>query len=66
LTLGSAVIEVTQPPHLGCTKFAARFGADALRWVNSPVGRALRLRGMNAKVVIPGSVRAGDDIRKVE
>jgi hypothetical protein len=64
LHLGSAVIEVTDEPHLGCHKFAARFGPDALRFVNSPLGRALRLRGLNAKVVVGGIVRPGDGIRK--
>jgi hypothetical protein len=65
LALGSAVIEVTDQPHLGCAKFAARFGADALRFVNSRVGRELRLRGLNARVVAAGMVRPGDAIRKL-
>jgi hypothetical protein len=62
---GQAVVEVTAEPHTGCHKFSARFGADALRWVNSPVGRELRLRGVNAKVVVPGKVRRGDVVKKV-
>ena len=65
LALGSAVIEVTGQPHLGCAKFLARFGRDALKFVNSRTGRALRLRGLNARVVVPGTIRAGDVIRKV-
>jgi hypothetical protein len=65
LALGSAVIEVTDEPHTGCAKFSARFGSDAIRFVNSPAGRALRLRGMNARVVEPGRVSSGDTIRKV-
>jgi hypothetical protein len=65
LALGSAVIEVTDMPHTGCAKFTARFGSDAIRFVNSPRGRALRLRGMYARVVEPGRVRRGDSIRKV-
>jgi hypothetical protein len=65
LMVGAAVIEVTEPPHRGCLKFAARFGEDALRFVNSPVGRELRLRGMNARVVVAGTVRPGDTIRKL-
>lgn len=65
LGLGGAVIEVTEEPHTGCAKFAARFGRDALRWVNSPVGRELRLRGLNAKVVVPGKVRRGDVVKKL-
>jgi MOSC domain-containing protein YiiM len=64
LELGSAVIEITAKPHTGCAKFADRFGRDALRFVNSPVGRQLRLRGANAKVVVAGTVRVGDEIRK--
>jgi hypothetical protein len=64
LTIGSAVIEVTPPPHLGCHKFVARFGLEAMKFVNSPVGRELHLRGINAKVVQGGRVRVGDLLRK--
>ena len=63
LTIGdTSVIEVTGPPHTGCAKFSARFGIDALRVVNSETGRALNLRGINARVVIPGTIRVGDEI----
>jgi MOSC domain-containing protein YiiM len=65
LTVGAAVIEITAKPHTGCAKFAARFGQDALRFVNSPVGRELHLRGLNARVVAAGTVRAGDVISKL-
>lgn len=65
LQLGSAVIEITAEPHNGCVKFAARFGQDAARFVNSPAGKELRLRGINARVVTPGTVRAGDRIVKI-
>jgi len=65
LAVGSAVLEVTGEPHLGCAKFRRRFGPDALSFVNSDVGKALRLRGMNTKVVQAGTVRAGDTIRKL-
>lgn len=65
LALGSAVIEVTEQPHTGCKKFVERFGLDALKFVNSPEGRRLRLRGLNARVVRPGVVRVGDAARKV-
>jgi len=65
LALGSAVIEVTAQPHLGCQKFQNRFGKDAVRFVNSAVGQQLNMRGINAKVVTPGVVRTGDTIRKV-
>jgi MOSC domain-containing protein YiiM len=65
LALGSAVIEITAEPHLGCAKFQKRYGTDALRFVNSPVGRELRLRGLNAKVVVPGTITRGDVVRKL-
>ena len=65
LELGTAVIEVTAAPHRGCAKFAARFGKDALRFVNSIVGQELNLRGINTKVVVDGTVRVGDAVRKV-
>jgi len=65
LQIGDAVIEVSAAPHTGCAKFRARFGADALRFVNSEVGRELNLRGINAKVVVAGTVRTGDAVRKV-
>ena len=65
LALGSAVIEVTEQPHTGCVKFSARFGVDAHRFVNTSAHRHLRLRGLNAKVVEPGTVRSGDAIRKL-
>jgi hypothetical protein len=65
LALGTAVIEVTDQPHTGCQKFSSRFGVDALRFVNSPVGRELHLRGINARVVESGVVRAGDAVHKL-
>jgi MOSC domain-containing protein YiiM len=65
LQIGSAVIELSEKPHTGCAKFSARFGNDALRFVNSPVGRELRLRGANCRVVMAGIVRPGDAIRKL-
>lgn len=65
LEIGGAVIEVTAEPHTGCAKFQHRFGAAALRFVNSPAGRQLRLRGFNAKVVRAGVIRKGDAVRKV-
>lgn len=65
LALGTAVVEVTEPPHTGCAKFSQRFGREALRLVNTPEGRAGRLRGMYARIVDPGVVRPGDVVRKL-
>jgi len=66
LRLGDAEIEITDEPHQGCAKFTQRFGRDAHRLVNSDLGRALNLRGVNARVVTAGTVRTGDRIHKVE
>jgi hypothetical protein len=65
LAIGEAVIEVSPEPHNGCKKFTTRFGIDAVRFVNSPVGKQLHLRGVNAKIVQPGVIRVGDVARKI-
>ena len=62
LRVGQAVIEITAPPHTGCQKFSSRFGPTALQFVNSPTGRALHLRGVNARVIVPGGVRVGNAV----
>jgi len=65
ITIGSAILEVSATPHTGCAKFSARFGVDALKFVNSPDGKQLHLRGINARVVQAGEIRVGDVVRKV-
>lgn len=65
LTIGSAVIAVTAQPHTGCKKFMGRFGEEALKFISSPIGKQLNLRGVNAKVVQPGVIRRGDVARKL-
>ena len=64
LAVGDAVIEVTPEPHTGCGKFVERFGIDAMKFVNGTIGRPLRLRGLNARVVKAGRIRRGDPVRK--
>ncbi len=63
--IAAAVIEVSPQPHLGCRKFVSRFGLEAMQFVNSPLGRQLRLRGINARVVQAGVIRVGDVVRKI-
>jgi hypothetical protein len=65
LALGSAVIEVTAQPHTGCKKFVTRFGPEAMKFVNSPVGKQFCLRGINARVIHPGVIRVGQAARKI-
>jgi hypothetical protein len=65
LELGAAIIEVTEPPHTGCKKFAERFGNDAVVFVNAGMGKQLNFRGINAKVVRSGDIKVGDVAKKV-
>jgi hypothetical protein len=65
ISIGSAVIEVSPQPHTGCHKFLSRFGVDAVKFVNSAVGKELHLRGINAKVIKGGTIRVGDVARKI-
>ena len=65
ISIGSAILEVTPPPHTGCHKFVARFGVEAMKFVNSEVGAELCLRGVNAKVVQGGTIRVGQTVKKV-
>ena len=64
LEIGTALFEVSAEPHTGCGKFVQRFGVDAMKFVNSPLGRSLCLRGINVKVVRNGTIRVGDTVRK--
>ncbi|MEO5887239.1 MAG: MOSC domain-containing protein [Anaerolineales bacterium] len=65
LALGSAVIEVSAQPHSGCKKFSSRFGMDAIKFVNSPEGKQLHLRGINTRVIQAGTIRVGDALKKI-
>jgi MOSC domain-containing protein YiiM len=65
LAIGSAIIEVSAQPHTGCRKFSDRFGVDAMKFVNSPEGKRLHLRGVNTRIVQAGVVRVGDAVKKV-
>ena len=61
----TVVVQISEEPHTGCAKFSARFGSDALKFINSPEGRELRLRGVNAHVIVPGTISTGDAVRRV-
>ncbi len=65
LKVGTAILEVTPIPHNGCKKFAERFGVDAVKFVNSPIGKQLHLRGINAKVIQSGQIQRGDVVKKL-
>jgi hypothetical protein len=65
LQVGTSVVEVSAEPHTGCGRFVARFGVDAMKFVNSPLGRDLQLRGVNARVIAAGVIRKGDAVVKL-
>jgi MOSC domain-containing protein YiiM len=65
LAIGDAIVQVTDQPHTGCAKFVERFGLDAMKFVNSDLGRELNLRGINARVVQPGTIRVGDTVKRI-
>lgn len=65
LRIGDAVLQITDVAHNGCQKFAARFGNDALKFVNSKTGKALHLRGVYARVVQDGQVKVGGTVCKL-
>lgn len=65
IAIGSAILEVSAQPHTGCAKFSQRFGSDALKFVNSPEGKQLHLRGINTQVIQAGTIRVGDAVTKV-
>jgi MOSC domain-containing protein YiiM len=65
LAIGKAILEITASPHTGCGKFKLRFGGNAVAFVNSPIGRELRLRGVNARVLCGGTIHLGDEVLKL-
>jgi hypothetical protein len=65
IQVGSAVLQVSPQPHTGCHKFVARFGLEAMKFVNSEIGLQLCLRGINAKVIQGGTVKVGHKIKKL-
>ena len=65
IAVGSAVLEVSPLPHTGCHKFVARFGLEAMQFVNSELGKQMCLRGINAKVIQGGTVKVGQTAKKI-
>ncbi len=64
LRIGEVVLEVTEVPHTGCSKFERRYGKVVLDLTNTPEGLAMHLRGVLARVIHGGEVRLGDIVHK--
>ncbi len=65
INLGEAVIEVSDLPHTGCKKFAARYGAAVKNYLDSPKGQNLNLRGVYARILKAGKVSVGDTLNRI-
>lgn len=63
LRVGEALLELTDHPHHGCSKFQRHYGREVRELVDSPEGVSLRLRGVYARIVEGGTVRLGDALR---
>ncbi|MDF1664002.1 MAG: MOSC domain-containing protein [Planctomycetota bacterium] len=63
---GQAILEITEEPHTGCSKFARRFGKAALKVVSLKDYDPLKLRGIHARVLKAGKVTLGDTIGKLD
>lgn len=63
--IGSAEFVVTKLKHNGCQSFIDRYGRDACLFVNTGVGKKLRLRGIYARVTKEGTVSTGDRVWKL-
>jgi MOSC domain-containing protein YiiM len=63
--IGDALLEMTPLPHNGCRKFKARFGEDALRFVQNPETRGRNMRGIHMRVIRGGEVGPGDEVRVI-
>jgi MOSC domain-containing protein YiiM len=67
LAIGDEVIlEITDLPHTGCSKLAARYGDEARAFMNHKQRKSLHLRGRYGYVVSGGIVTVGDSVRKLE
>jgi hypothetical protein len=65
IQVGSVILEISATPHTGCKKFSSRFGVEALEFISTPLGKSLRMRGVNAKVIQAGEIKVGDVLRKI-
>lgn len=65
IAMGSAELTITAEPHNGCQSFIDRYGRDACLFVNTGIGKELRLRGIYGRVTRDGRVSVGDMVRKL-
>jgi hypothetical protein len=61
IAAGTAILQVSDVPNLGCAKWKVRYGANALSWAMSHP--ELRLRGVLCAIVQDGVLRKTDRLR---
>lgn len=66
LSVGTAVLRVSEVFNNGCAKWKGRYGADALDWVRAPENQPLRLRGLLCSIERDGMIRTGDVLQKID
>ncbi len=66
LSVGSAVLRVSEVFNDACVKWKARYGQPVFDWVRTPEYRNLRLRGILCSIEQDGIVKTGDVMRKID
>ncbi len=65
LAIGDEVIiEISELSHTGCSKLEGRYGKEARAFMNNARGKSLHLRGRFARILVGGTIRVGDTVRK--
>jgi len=65
LSVGTAVLRISDVPNDGCVKWKVRYGKAAYDWVGAPVRADLRLRGLFCAVEKDGVAGLGDIMRRL-
>ena len=63
LSVGTAVLRVSEVFNGSCAKWKVRYGADAYDWARAPGHKHLRLRGILCSIEQDGVIRLGDRVR---
>ena len=66
LSVGTAVLRISDVPNDGCVKWKVRQGKAAYDWVSTPANAHLRLRGLFCSVEQDGVVRLGDSVHALK
>jgi hypothetical protein len=62
LSVGTAVLRVSDVWNDGCAKWKVRYGTPAYDWIRAPAHQHLRLRGVLCSIERDGMIRLGDRV----